>query len=58
MNEEAKLAILAMGALTEMCGELKRQLIKNGFTQKEALELVARYISATVTPNKNKEDNY
>jgi hypothetical protein len=57
MKEEARLAIVAMGALAELCGELKRQLIKNGFTQKEALELVARYITATVTPNQNKEDN-
>ena len=57
MNEDAKLAIIAMGALGELCGELKRKLIKNGFTQREALELVGRYITATVTPNKNKEDN-
>lgn len=57
MNENAKAAILAMGALAELSGELKRQLIKNGFTQREALELVGRYITATVTPNKNKEDN-
>ena len=57
MNEQAKLAITAMGALAELCGELKRQLIKNGFTQKEALELVGQYITATVTPRQNKEDN-
>ena len=57
MNEQAKLAITAMGALAELCGELKRQLIKNGFTQKEALELVGRYVTATVTPRQNKEDN-
>lgn len=57
MIDETKLAILAMGAIAEMCGELKRQLIKNGFTQREALELVGRYITATVTPRTNKEDN-
>jgi hypothetical protein len=57
MTEEAKLAIIAMGAMAEMCGELKHQLIKNGFTQKEALELVGRYLTATVTPRTNKEDN-
>lgn len=56
MNDEARQAILAMGALAELCGELKRQLIKNGFTQKEALELVCQYVTATVTPRPNKED--
>lgn len=57
MNEETKMAILAMGALAEMCGELKRQLINNGFTQREALVLVSQYVTATVTPIQNKEDN-
>jgi hypothetical protein len=57
MREEAKLALTAMGALAELCGELKRQLMKNGFTQREAQELVGRYITATVTPRTNKEDN-
>ena len=57
MNEEARQAIIAMGALAELCGELKRQLIKNGFTQREALELVGRYITATITPRTDKEDN-
>lgn len=57
MNENTRQAILAMGALAELSGELKRQLIKNGFTQKEALELVGRYITATIRPTNNKEDN-
>ena len=57
MNENTKLAITAIGALAEMCGELRRQLIKNGFTQKEAQDLVGRYLTATVTPNKHKEEN-
>lgn len=56
MNEKVKQAVLAMGALAEMCGELKRQLIKNGFTRKEANQLVSCYLVATVTPNKHKED--
>ena len=57
MNEEARQAILAIGALAEMCGELKRRLIKNGFTEKQALDLVGKYLTATTTPVKIKEDN-
>ena len=57
MNEQAKQAILALGALAEMCAELKRQLIKNGFTEKQALDLVGKWLVATATPTKNKEDN-
>jgi hypothetical protein len=57
MNEEAKQAVIAMGAIAELCGELKRQLIRNGFTQREALELVGRYITAISTPRTNKGDN-
>ena len=56
MNENVRQAILALGALAEMCGELKRQLIKNGFTRKEANLLVSCYLVATVKPNKHKED--
>lgn len=57
MNENAKLAILALGALAEMCAELKCQLIRNGFTEKQALDLVGKWLVATSTPNQNKEDN-
>ena len=57
MKEEAKLAVAAMGALAELCGELKRRLICNGFTEREALDLVGKYLTATVTPNKTKEEN-
>ena len=57
MNDKAKQAILALGAFAEMCAELKRQLMKNGFTEKQALDLVGKWLVATVTPNQNKEDN-
>jgi hypothetical protein len=56
MNEEAKMAVLAIGALAEMCGHLKQQLMKNGFNEKQALDLVGKYLTATVTPNKIKEE--
>ena len=57
MNEGARQALLALGALAEMCAELKRQLIRNGFTEKQALDLVGKWLIATSTPTKNKEDN-
>lgn len=57
MNEQAKQLVLAMGALAELCAELYRQLIKNGFNEKQALDLVGKYLIATITPKQNKEDN-
>lgn len=57
MNEQAKQAILAIGAIAELSAEMYRQLIKNGFTEKQALDLTGKWLIATVTPNQNKEDN-
>jgi hypothetical protein len=57
MNEQVKRAILALGALAEMCAELKRQLIKNGFTEKQAVDLVGKWLVATTTLTNNEEDN-
>jgi len=56
MNEQAKQAILALGALAEMCAELNRQLIRNGFTEKQALDLTGKWLVATATPRQNKEE--
>ena len=56
MNDKTKEVITAIGAIAELCGELKRRLIQNGFTEREALDLVGRYLTATITPNNNKED--
>lgn len=57
MNEKAKGVVTAIGALAEICGELKRRLIQNGLTEAEALYLVEKYMIATVTtPTENKED--
>lgn len=57
MNEQAKQAVLAIGAIAELSAELYRQFIKNGFTEKQALNLTGQWLVATVTPNQNKEDN-
>lgn len=56
MNEETKQLLLAIGALAEVCAELKRRLIENGFTEKQALDLVGKYLTATLTSTKHKED--
>lgn len=57
MRDEVKDLITGLGAIAEVCGELKRQFLLNGFTDREALELVGRYLTVIVTPNKSKEDN-
>ena len=56
MNEDAKQLILAIGALAEICAELKRRLVENGFTEKQALDLVGKYLTATLTSTTHKED--
>lgn len=57
MSDDAKNIITAIGAIAELCGELKRRLIQNGFTEREALDLVGRYLTATIRPTNTKEDN-
>ena len=47
MNNPTQEAILAIGALAEVCG---RQLVKQGFSQAEALSLTSDYLRATITP--------
>lgn len=50
MNNPAQEAILAIGALAEVCGEFYRQLMKQGFSKTEALSLTSDYLRATITP--------
>lgn len=47
--------INAIGALAEMSSFFMKQLLKQGFTRKEALSLTQAFIMATCTP-KNKEE--
>ena len=56
MRDDVKELITGLGAIAEVCGELKRQFIKNGFTEEQAMELVSRYLTVIVTPRPNKED--
>ena len=57
MNDNVKDAVLAIGAACELAGEMVRQLTKNGFTRKEATQIVGAFICNILTPNKTKEDN-
>lgn len=57
MNNECNDFLTAIGALAETCGHLKHQLLKNRFSEKEAMYLVGKYLMATVAPTKFKEDN-
>lgn len=50
MNNPAQEAILAIGALAEVCGEFYRQLIRQGFSQADALSLTSEYVRAIITP--------
>lgn len=54
-ENQAQDIVLALGATAEICGELKRQLLKNGFTTTEALYLVEAFMIDVMSP-KNKED--
>lgn len=56
MREDVRELIMAIGAVAEMCGELYRQLIKNGFTEAQALYMTRDYLVTTLTPTKNKEE--
>lgn len=50
MNNQAQEAILAIGALAEVCGEFYRQLMRQGFSRTKALQLTSDYLRATITP--------
>ena len=56
MNKEIQELLTAVGALGEMSGLLRDELIKNGFTRREAVSLVGNFISTTFNPSKNKEE--
>lgn len=47
-NSNAEDAITAIGALGEMSGALFQSLMKNGFTNDQALFLVKEFIIATL----------
>lgn len=45
--------LTALGATAEMCRLFYKNLIEQGFTQKDALELTKEFIRTTLTPKKD-----
>lgn len=60
MNDELNEAIngmtAAMGAACELTGFLFQQLIKNGFTREEAMQMATKYLMGMIS-NRGKADN-
>lgn len=45
----------AIGALSELSGTFRDDLIRNGFTRDEACKIVAVFVSETINGQKRKE---
>jgi hypothetical protein len=56
MNEGLKEFITAVGALAEMMRLFRDELMKNGFTRRETIQLVEAFMVEQIT-QKPKEDN-
>lgn len=56
MNDGLKEFINAVGALAEMMRLFRDELMKNGFTRKEAIQLVQAFMVEQIS-QKPKEDN-
>lgn len=60
MSDKMTELLNSIGALAEMSGIMREQLIKNGFTRQEALIIVGGMISSLIAspkPNKEQEDD-
>ena len=57
MSNPVSDALAAIGAMCEISGVMREELIKNGFTRREAVALVGDYITATFSPKGNKEED-
>lgn len=44
MTPQVQKLVDSIGSLAEMCGLFYRQLLKNGFTKKQAFELTKAYL--------------
>lgn len=55
MDQKLKELITAVGALAEMMRLFRDELMKNGFTRKEAIQLTQAFMAEQIT--KPKEDN-
>lgn len=57
-KQELSDVLNAIGALAEMAGLLCRELLKNGFTRNEAVDIVTRYVIDQTHPRpKTKGDD-
>ena len=45
----------AVGVLAEMCGLMRDNLMRNGFTREEAVAMATYYLLAVATQNKKEE---
>lgn len=52
MNE----LLTAVGALAEMCGLMRDELMRNGFSRREAVAMTTEYLKTVTTPNKKEEE--
>lgn len=59
MNDELKQFVLGMGALAESLRLFRTELLKNGFSNAEAMRLTEAFLRETISSanNNNKEDN-
>lgn len=48
--------VIAVGALAEMCGLMRVELMKNGFTRQEAVAMTTEYLKTVTAPDKKKEE--
>lgn len=51
MSNKAQELINALGAMAETSGILLTQLVKNGFTRDEAVDMCKTYLAAAITRN-------
>lgn len=54
MNDEVQKFILAVGAMAEMLGAFRRNLMKQGFDEKQALFLTNTLLQETMRSPSNK----
>lgn len=57
MREEVKELITAVGAMAEYMALLRDELMKNGYTRKEAVELTKAYLLEFAKPNNDDKEN-
>lgn len=57
MSKELNEFVTAVGALAEALRLFRHELIKNGFTRKEALDLTHTYLRETLSNANNKEES-